>query len=340
MAARRPFDADRLPGARAREGHRLRRGLRRAGHAPRLRLRRLDVVGEGIRPGVHRLGEGQRQRHPARRRDLRGGLEQRHDDPRRRLPARRAGHHRAADRLSAVQGARRRRVGPRAQPLHARSRRRHHPPHGALRPLERTRDPLARPGGGAARGGDQAVGRAARRPAAAHGRPRHAARVAPRAVVERRVELPLGPHRLSRPGAPRRPENAHLSELLVLRPRVLRGADPRRRQAEDRSVRLQEQDRLRRRDGGRALRRVRDAVRARQDAGHPGARRRRRRSADGPVHVAGLDGRPGGDGPRRGAGHRRGRDGRARVVGDGHRRRAARALRVGGDAPVRRAATG
>ena len=93
----------------------------------------------------------------------------------------------------------------------------------------------------------------------------------------RRPQLSVGARRLPRPGAACRPEEPPVSELCLLRSAVLGGADSRGAEAERRSVGLQGQDRVRRRDRRRAVRRVRDAVCRRQDAGNPDARRGRRR---------------------------------------------------------------
>ena len=157
----------------------------------------------------------------------------------------------------------------------------------------------------------------------------------------RRGRLPVGARRFPRTCAARRSEASSVPELLVLRPRVLGGADPRRCEAEHRPVGVPRQDRLCRRHRRRPLRRVRDAVCRREDARHPGARGRRRRPAveSFPARGAGRRARRRGGGGRRG--DRRRRDARAGLVGDGRyaggvRRRSAGSRR----ALVRRRATG
>ena len=112
-----------------------------------------------------------------------------------------------------------------------------------------------------------------------------------------------------------------VSELRLLRPALLGGADPGRREAERRPGGLQGQDRVRRRDRRRPVRRVRNAVRraARCRASRcmppsPTTSCRTASCARRPtaVRVASvLALRPG---------HRRGRDAAAGLVGDARRR--------------------
>ncbi len=131
------------------------------------------------------------------------------------------------------------------------------------------------------------------------------------------VTLSLGPDRLSRTGAAERSQEPHLSDLLLLRPALFGGADPREAAAEDRSGDVPRQDRVRRHDRDRPVRRVRDAVLERQDARRPGPRRGGRRDPVQPIHPPGRRRRSRRHGDRRRAGHWPGRDDAAGVVGDG-----------------------
>ena len=217
VAARRALDAHRLPGARAGEGHRLRRAtLPRPTRARGFDFGGDDVVRRGVRPGAGRLDQGGRQRHPARRRDLRrrvgrdAGAARRPAsalDMRRRRRARR----RVCRRSPALAAGRGR---PRPQPVRPRSRR-PAAAHGAVR-RARSSDvaAVARPRGGAARRGHRAAATSGSTATAlATRRSRDAARRGARSRAPTAcVQLSVGAHRLPRPGAARRPEEPHLSD--------------------------------------------------------------------------------------------------------------------------------
>ena len=173
-----------------------------------------------------------------------------------------------------------------------------------------------------------------------HGRSRDAAVVASRARARTASRAISGGSSIFAARRCSTTSRAHLPDLFVLRSAGRRAADPQRPQAGDRSGAVPRQDRLRRHDGIRPLRRLRNAVLERQDARHQHPRRRRRRRAVQSLHPRGEPGRPRRDGHRGRAGHRPRRDDDARVVGDRGDRRVHRRARAGSRCGCSAAATG
>ena len=189
-----------------------------------LQLRRLDLVGRGIRQGLRGFDQGRGQRDPARRCIVRCGY-----------VGNRRGFRRPISRstcpASSIAAA-----CCRLSPGLRRARPRSATicfildPDGPLRHVvpfvrsHRARAAVARRRGGAACGRHRARGGAARRQQAALPRPRDAIVVAPRALLGRHPQLSLGTDRLPRAGAARRPEAPHVSDLLVLRRAAVGGA--------------------------------------------------------------------------------------------------------------------
>ena len=231
MAARRPLDAHRLPGARAGEGDRLRRHLRRGGHAARLRVRRRDVVRRRIRPGARRLGQGRRQRASLLADATFEGdsrpdaaplpdLGFRLDSP---APSS------AGSIFPPFAGARRRRGAASATTSSSSIRTARCATRVPFVRIGPRVAPVARPRRGAARGRHRAGSSHARRTTAARSAiARCRCRGAHVATRGRAISVPVGAHRFPRSGAARRSEEPHLSDLLVLRSALLGGADSRR----------------------------------------------------------------------------------------------------------------